>query len=186
MFNLPKWVRKLIGVLHVLFFSVMSIHFFNEAEQSRKQHYEAQQTLAAHLLSLNCENHFCLREGQIEYLKSVKTGARGPFPTPRIYFYRYTFTVAGKTYARDEFRVFGENTSFLSDGFRYQPRARITKGKTFPEPILFDPRNPEINLPLHYAKVLSEIPNPYVEEKKTAILFFVFGLFIGGVWFFDD
>ena len=135
-------------------------------------------------MALNCQDQQCIKEGQIEYLETESLSRKRFLPGPNIYFYQYSFTVDGVEYKK-ELCVFGEKTSFFGSGVRYLPAAKLTLGKTFPEKIIYDPQNPNINLPVDYAKVLHLIPDPHAEDKKNAYFILLMGIFIAGAGFID-
>jgi len=168
---IEKIFFKVIGPV-IIILGLLSIP---EANDNTSKYYTPLQERAAHLLALNCQPQQCVQVGEIEYLK---TDVDGYWPQlspqrPNIYLYRYTFEVDNRKYHSDLMVFSGKGNATY-----YMPTARITRGRAFPERILYDPQNPNISLPEGYAKVLSQIPNPYKRSPLHPYIFMLIGLVI--------
>lgn len=129
----------------------------------KQKFYISLQNKAKYLLSLNCKLKKCVTEGQIIYTYSeYSTNNNSKSLRAPIYHYRYYFEVNGKTYINDNLRVFSEGYALTRGRMRYIPSSEWDSNQYSTEKIIYDPYNPNINLPLEYAKVLPDIPNPYV------------------------
>ena len=169
---IEKIFFKFMGLVII----ILALWSIKEEHDNTNKYYAPLQERAAYLLALDCQPQQCVQTGEIEYLKTDVTLSKLPPLRPRIYLYRYTFEVDNRKYHSD-LKVFSER-----HGTRYMPAARITLGKTFPEKILYDPQNPNINLPEGYAKVLAQIPNPYNHAPLLPYGFMFFGLI--WTWYF--
>ena len=157
---LVKYFLKLIGpfVLGLSFLCI--IGDFN----AKYKKYIPLQKKAEYLLSLNCPDKKCITEGKIIFYDQVRGSYKSNLPP--IYRYQYYFEVNGITYRNNNLLVFSEGYFFT--GMRYYPGRNDSAYS--PETIIYDPSNPNINLPLEYAKVLPEIPNPYAQYHNIFIL----------------
>ena len=157
---LVKYFIKLIGpfMLGLCLFNI--IGDFN----AKYKKYIPLQKKAEYLLSLNCPDKKCITEGKIIFYDQVRGSYKSNLPP--IYRYQYYFEVNGITYRNNNLLVFSEGYFFT--GMRYYPGRNDSAYS--PETIIYDPNNPNINLPLEYAKVLPEIPNPYAQYENIFML----------------
>lgn len=144
----------------VIFFALSGI--FESMAENRA--FRNLQSTATYLLSLQCGNSPCVVIGDIYFIKhKYKRGQRGlsiiAGNNREATIYQYFFTVDGVTYQKNDFSILGKS-GLINSGLYYLPNAKFTLNKKFSEPILYDPNNPDINLPLGYAKVLPQIPPP--------------------------
>ncbi len=168
--SLEKIFFKVIGP--ILF--IMGLYILKDAYDNNKKNYHPLQEKASYLLALKCIDQECITEGKIQYIETEKTYYRRRWlASPPIYHYRYSFDVENKQYTSN-LLIFSERDG-LQFVLRYMPSARTTYGNTFLEKIIFDPSNPEINLPIRYAQVLPQIPSPY--ENYMGYLGILMGLY---------
>ncbi|MGE9657644.1 hypothetical protein ACQP6C_04025 [Snodgrassella alvi] len=150
-----KFFSRVIGPLII----VLGIICLAESKSNHQHYYLPLQNKAKYLLSLNCAPNQCTTQGKMIYNHPENISAKS-ISTP-IYHFRYYFRIADKTYINDDLRVFSEGFGFTKTGLRYFPAGGLNSAEFFSEEIIFDPDNPNINLPVTYAKVLHEIPSPY-------------------------
>ncbi|MCX8745268.1 hypothetical protein J3U68_07590 [Snodgrassella sp. B3882] len=157
---LVKYFILLIGPFMLGLSFLCIIGSFN----GKYKKYIPLQKKAEYLLSLNCPDKKCITEGKIIFYDQVRGSYKSNLPP--IYRYQYYFEVNGITYRNNNLLVFSEGYFFK--GMRYYPGRNDSAYS--PETIIYDPSNPDINLPLEYAKVLPEIPNPYAQYENIFIL----------------
>ncbi|WP_239326314.1 hypothetical protein [Snodgrassella gandavensis] len=144
-----------IGLLLI----VLGVTSIVDSIHNKQKHYIPLQNKAKYLLSLDCTHQECVTDGQMIYDHPENISSKS-INTP-IYHFRYYFQAGDQTYDNNDLPVFSEGLGFNKGGMRYIPAGRWNSNGFTPEKIIYDPHNPSINLPLAYAKVLPEIPNPY-------------------------
>ncbi len=156
--RLDSWHSKIILLL--MFITFISFSLYQERT------FSTQKQDAKHLIALNCPPAQCIVEGEIEYI-ATESGSRY-HRNDKTYEYRYVFQVNNRTYYK--------NIKIYSGTFnrtKYLPSVEFDKTQKHKEKILFDPKNPNINLPEGYARVLYKHKGPVTWHGKWSLIFVI-------------
>lgn len=157
---------------------IAGVMLYSHAAEGSRGVYQPLREQAATLSTLACTPQ-CIAEGKIEYVGSRIDSSRSLFRRPDIHTYRYSFEVGDQVFQNEDLQVFGERHGILNTASNlYESAAGLNAGKTFLEPIMYDPANPSINLPAAYVSALQDTPDPFAADKKNALVYLGLGIMI--------